>query len=98
MQLDDFLKVIPQRSGFMKSLGLTGTRLVSVTASALDERYTLAKVVWGMSRGVAEETRTFEARATYVLLNTAVALGVVFLAASVAGVILVQRSFHKSLE
>ena len=32
------------------------------------------------------------------LENTAVALGVVFLAASVAGVILVQRSFHKSLE
>jgi len=77
VQLDDFLKVIPQRSGFMKSLGLTGTRLVSVTASALDERYTLAKVVWGMSRGVAEETRTFEARATYVLLNTAEGLRIV---------------------
>ena len=45
---DDFLKVIPRRSGFFKAVGLTATSLQSLEETTLDERYLLVRVGWLM--------------------------------------------------
>jgi len=65
-----FLTMVPKRTAFVKSLGLTETLLGSVDSSALDERYTLAKVVWVMKvEKTGKPVQHLEASATYVLLR-----------------------------
>jgi hypothetical protein len=45
---EDFVKVLPRRKEFFRSRGLASSSLDSLEASALDSKYTLAKVVWNM--------------------------------------------------
>jgi hypothetical protein len=45
---EDFLKVLPRRKEFFQSRGLVSSTIDSLTASALDSSYTLAKVTWSM--------------------------------------------------
>src|SRR6185369_2595997 len=45
---EDFLKVLPRRKEFFRSRGLVSSSIDSLTASSLDARYTLVKVVWKM--------------------------------------------------
>jgi ketosteroid isomerase-like protein len=45
---DDFLKVLPRRKEFLKSLGLVSSKVERVEASELDSQYVLARVLWKM--------------------------------------------------
>jgi len=45
---EDFLKVLPRRKEFFRSRGLVSSNIDSLTATTLDSKYTLAKVVWNM--------------------------------------------------
>jgi len=56
---DDFVKVLPRRKEFFKSVGLTSSKIEQIETTELDSRYVLAKVVWKMriersGRGGAE--------------------------------------------
>ena len=42
----DFLNVLPRRKEYFRSLGLVSSTVQSVTASELDAKYLLAKLVW----------------------------------------------------
>ena len=48
MKKEDFLKVLPRRKEFFRSRGLVSSNIDSLTASSLDSKYTLARVVWNM--------------------------------------------------
>ena len=65
----DFVKVLPHRKDFFRSIGLVSSTVKSIDTSALDSRYTLAKVTWNMqlNRGAAVTVETF---ATYMLSAT----------------------------
>jgi len=45
---EDFLKILPRRKEFFRSRGLASSNIHSLEVSALDSKYTLAKVVWNM--------------------------------------------------
>lgn len=45
---EDFLKVLPRRKEFFRSLGLASSNIDSLEGSTLDSKYTLAKVIWNM--------------------------------------------------
>ena len=68
---DDFLKVLPRRKEFFRSQGLVSSNIVSLDSSALDSRYTLARVIWNMrfDRGKGEPVYSQNA-ASYILSRT----------------------------
>ncbi|HKW18566.1 MAG TPA: hypothetical protein VJO35_13750 [Terriglobales bacterium] len=74
---DDFVKVLPRRKDFFKSVGLVSSKVERVETSALDSNYILAKVVWKMriERATPAEIET---SATYLLWNSASSLQIVF--------------------
>jgi len=45
---DDFLKVLPRRKEFFRSIGLVSSQVEQIETTQLDSRYVLAKVVWKM--------------------------------------------------
>lgn len=45
---EDFLRVLPRRKEFFKSVGLTSSKIESLEASRLDSKYTLVKTIWNM--------------------------------------------------
>src|SRR5258708_11290641 len=45
---EDFVRVLPRRKEFFKSVGLVSSKLDSLQATQLDSKYVLAKVVWRM--------------------------------------------------
>ena len=45
---DDFVKVLPRRKEFLRSLGLVSSKVGRVEASELDSKYVLARVLWKM--------------------------------------------------
>src|SRR5690242_21052378 len=45
---DDFLKVLPRRKEFFRSLGLVSSHIDSLEGSTLNSKYTLATVIWNM--------------------------------------------------
>jgi hypothetical protein len=65
---DDFLKVLPRRKEFFRSVGLVSSKIESVEESTLDSKYVLAKVVWKM-RFMRNRTEPIDAEnsATYLL-------------------------------
>ena len=67
----DFVKVLPHRKDFFRSIGLVSSTVKSIDTSALDSRYTLAKVTWSMqlNRGT-EPPVGVETFATYILSAT----------------------------
>jgi hypothetical protein len=65
---DDFLKLLPGRKAYFKSLGLENSTVASIDESSLDAKYILAKVVWKMSlKNSTETSRQFETQTTYIL-------------------------------
>jgi hypothetical protein len=65
---DDFLKLLPGRKAYFKSIGLEKTTVASIDEISLDAKYILAKVVWKMSlKNSTESSRQFETQTTYIL-------------------------------
>jgi len=76
---DDFLKVLPRRSGFFKAIGLSATTLQSIEETRLDERYRLVRVVWLMRFEKDGSPPILDpAAATYILIREEDALRIVF--------------------
>jgi len=68
---EDFLKVLPRRKEFFRSLGMVSSTIDSLEASALDSKYTLVRVTWNMRFEVKEdESKSSKNGATYVLSKT----------------------------
>jgi ketosteroid isomerase-like protein len=65
---EDFLRVLPRRKEFFRSVGLISSKIESLEVSNLDPKYVLAKVAWQMRfrRNTTESIDTQNA-ATYVL-------------------------------
>jgi hypothetical protein len=76
---EDFVRVLPRRKEFFRSMGLVSSTVESVEASNLDSRYVLAKVTWNMrfecGNGESIENQN---SATYVLADTGGAFQIVF--------------------
>jgi hypothetical protein len=68
---EDFLKVLPRRKEFFRSLGLVSSKIHSLEETTLDSKYTLVRVVWNMrfERGVTEPIDNQNA-ASYLLSKT----------------------------
>ncbi len=65
---DDFLKLLPGRKTYFKSIGLEKTTIGSIEEISLDAKYILAKVVWKMSlKNSPEKCVQFETTTTYIL-------------------------------
>jgi len=65
---EDFLKLLPGRKAYFKSIGLEQSTVASIDEISLDAKYILARVVWKMTLKKSPETsRQFETRATYIL-------------------------------
>jgi hypothetical protein len=45
---EDFVRVLPKRKEFFRSLGLLSSKIDSLEASQLDSKYVLVKAVWQM--------------------------------------------------
>jgi hypothetical protein len=65
---EDFLKLLPGRKAYFKSIGLEQSTVASIDEISLDAKYILARVVWKMTLKKSPETSgQFETRATYIL-------------------------------
>jgi hypothetical protein len=65
---EDFLKLLPGRKAYFKSIGLEQSTVASIDEISLDARYILARVVWKMTlNNSAKASRQFETKATYIL-------------------------------
>ncbi len=65
---DDFLKLLPGRKAYFKSIGLENSTVASIDEIALDASYSMARVVWKMSlRNSTATSRQFETQTTYIL-------------------------------
>jgi hypothetical protein len=76
---EDFVKVLPRRKEYFRSLGLEASNIDSVEAVALASRYTFANVIWKMRfrRGASEPVFS-ENGASYVLSRTNDSFQIVF--------------------
>jgi hypothetical protein len=74
---DDFVKVLPRRKDFFKSVGLVSSKVERIETSELDPSYILAKVVWKM-RIERTTPSEIETSATYLLWNSADSFQIVF--------------------
>ncbi|SRR5581483_203808 len=76
---DDFVKVLPRRKDFFKSVGLVSSKVERIETSELDSSYRLAKVVWKMRIERPDKAPIqIETSASYVLFNSANSLQIVF--------------------
>lgn len=76
---DDFVKILPKRKEFFRAAGLTSSRVVSVEGSALDSKYTMAKVAWKMRIERTGATSVeIDAFTAYVLSEDGDSLKIVF--------------------
>src|SRR5262245_33505605 len=73
----DFLKALPKRQWFFKSIGLTSTTIQSLEETRLDDNYVMVKTSWNM-RFEKEAGIVAEARATYILRQEESSLRIVF--------------------
>ena len=64
----DFLKVVPRREAYFRTVGLTSSSIVALVETELDESYVMVKAHWNLrfDRG-EEEPAVAETSATYVL-------------------------------
>ena len=76
---EDFIKVLPRRKEFFKSVGLVSSKVERVETSELDSHYILAKVVWKIRIERADQAPTeIETSASYLLFNSANSFQIVF--------------------
>ncbi len=75
----DFVKVLPKRKEFFKTVGLVSSTVSSLEVSSLDSNYAMAKVAWNMrferSPGVFIES---ENSTTYILVAASESFEIVF--------------------
>jgi hypothetical protein len=75
----DFLKALPKRAGFFKTVGLTSSKIQSLEETRLDDNYLLVKAYWKMR---FEKDRqppiVAEISATYILYQREDLLRIVF--------------------
>jgi hypothetical protein len=68
---EDFVRVLPKRKEFFRSVGLVSSKIESLEASNLDSKYVLVKAVWKMrfesSTGLPIDS---ENSTTYILAGT----------------------------
>lgn len=76
---DDFLKALPRRDEYFKSLGLISSKVEGLEISKLDSRYVLARAAWNM-RFQHDGTAPVDSEisASYILSITGKGLEVVF--------------------
>ena len=76
---DDFLKVVPKRSAFFKTIGLVSSTIRALEETRLDDDYLLIKVYWIMRFEKDAQPPVFdENSATYILFEHEHALQIVF--------------------
>ncbi|HZR66697.1 MAG TPA: hypothetical protein VFA85_16265 [Terriglobales bacterium] len=69
---DDFIKVLPRRKEFFKSIGLVSSKVERIETSELDSHYILAKVVWRMLIERKDKAPAdIQTSASYLLFNSA---------------------------
>jgi ketosteroid isomerase-like protein len=76
---DDFVKMLPRRKEFFKSVGLTSSTLAGVEVSELDSKYTLVTAAWKMRiERSGKEPAEIEVSSTYLLYKSDNSLEIVF--------------------
>jgi ketosteroid isomerase-like protein len=76
---DDFVKVLPKRQGFFKSVGLRSSRVVALEETSFDDRCVLVKAQWRMQFGsAAAPVSDLDVFATYLLQQQSDGLRIVF--------------------
>jgi hypothetical protein len=76
---DDFLRVLPRRREFFKTVGLISSKIRSLEETRLDDDYVLVKVYWTMSfEKDFEQLIVDEISATYILHRRDDSLRIVF--------------------
>jgi ketosteroid isomerase-like protein len=76
---DDFVKVLPKRQGFFKSVGLRSSTVVALEEASLDDRCVLVKAQWRMQFGSASgPVSDLDLFATYLLQQQPAGLRIVF--------------------
>ena len=76
---EDFLKVIPRRKDFFRSLGMVSTSIEAVEASKLGLHYVLVKAVWNIrfARSTGDPAQV-QAATTYILAAAGESFQIVF--------------------
>ena len=68
---EDFVRVLPKRKEFFRSVGLVSSKIESLEASNLDSKYVLVKAVWKMRfEGRTGLLIDSENSTTYILAGT----------------------------
>ncbi|HEX9270853.1 MAG TPA: hypothetical protein VGA01_01425 [Candidatus Binatia bacterium] len=76
---EDFLKAIPKRQWFFKTVGLTSSTIRSLEETRLDDNYVMVKAYWNMRfEKEAEQPIVAETSATYILCQEESSLRIVF--------------------
>jgi hypothetical protein len=76
---EDFLKALPKRQWFFKSIGLTSSTIRSLEETRLDDNYVMVKATWNMRfEKEAEQPVVAEVPATYILCQEESSLRIVF--------------------
>jgi hypothetical protein len=76
---DDFLKVLPKRKGFFKTIGLISSKITALEETRLDKNYVIVKAYWNMQfEKNPGQSIVNEISATYVLFQQENSLQIVF--------------------
>ena len=76
---DDFIKILPKRSGFFKSIGLLSSKIIALEETRLDKSHFLVRVDFEMRFQKAESQVINEKiSATYILFQQDNKLQIVF--------------------
>jgi len=76
---DDFVKVLPKRQGFFKSVGLRSSTLVTLEETSVDDCCVLVKAQWRLKfEPVSKPACDLDVSATYLLQQDPAGLRIVF--------------------
>ena len=79
VQKEGFIKILPKRKEFFRSVGLAASSIEAIESSQLDSKYVLVKAVWKMrfDRGAGPPLHS-PASSTYILLSEGDSFRIVF--------------------
>jgi len=76
---EDFLKALPKRQSFFKTIGRTSSTIQSLEETRLDDNYVMVKAYWNMRfEKEAGQSVVAEISATYILFQEESSLRIVF--------------------
>jgi len=76
---EDFLKALPKRQSFFKTIGRTSSTIQSLEETRLDDNYVMVKAYWNMIfEKEAGQSVVAEISATYILFQEESSLRIVF--------------------